>query len=83
MASLYIKDSETAEAVARLAKKRGVTKTQAVRDAVLRAEAELPSLAERLDWISWIHRHRSANPLPKPTGQPADKAFFDEMWGEG
>lgn len=25
---------------------------------------------------------RAANPLPQPTELKADKAFFDEMWGE-
>ena len=82
MASLYIKDNETAELAAELAARLGVTKTEVVRDLLRRQKAELmpstplPSMRERLD--AW----RRAHPLGEPTGLKADKAFFDELWGE-
>jgi antitoxin VapB len=34
------------------------------------------------DLLAWLDDHRRRNPLPPPTGVKADKAFFDEMWGE-
>ncbi|MBC3942339.1 type II toxin-antitoxin system VapB family antitoxin [Sphingomonas albertensis] len=82
MASLYIKDSETAELATELAARLGVTKTEVVRDSLRKRKAELtplvsvPSMRERLD--AWRRDH----PLGEPTGLKADKAFFDELWGE-
>ncbi|WP_380781413.1 type II toxin-antitoxin system VapB family antitoxin [Sphingomonas sp. R86520] len=82
MTSLYIKDNETAELAAELAARLGVTKTEVVRNLLRRQKAELMpstpllSMCERLD--AW----RSAHPLGEPTGLKADKAFFDELWGE-
>jgi antitoxin VapB len=74
---LFIKDDTTAALVAELAQKRGVSKTDAVRLAVA-AELErgTPSLMERLEAF-W-----AAHPLGPPTGEPADKAFFDELSGD-
>jgi len=76
---LYIKDETTARLVNELARRRGLTKQQAVRLAVetelARGERTVP-LRERLIRL-W-----EANPLPPPTGQEADKAFFDELSGE-
>lgn len=82
MASLYIKDSETAALVARVAQRSGMTKTSLVRELAAAREAELDradprALArEKLDalWEKYTFPH-------KP-GENADKAFFDEMWGE-
>lgn len=76
---LTIKDDETAELVATLAKRRGISKQDAVKLAVTaelaRAEEEIP-LRDRFAAI------RSAYPLPPPTGLKADKAFFDELSGD-
>lgn len=86
MASLFIKDSETAALAAELAALRGVTKTVAVRDALMEARqtyAPPPKQRPTFDEaITWLDRYREEHPLPPPTGLKADKAFFDEMWGE-
>lgn len=81
MASLYIKDPETAEAVARVARRLGTSKTEAVRRSIEELEAKLGAesglrLLGRLD--AWRREH----PLSPPTGLKADKAFFDALWGE-
>jgi antitoxin VapB len=76
---LYIKDDATADLVAELAKKRGVTKQDAVRLAV---EAELERIAEEVPLRERIARWRAEHPLPPPTGMAADKAFFDELSGD-
>jgi antitoxin VapB len=76
---LYIKDDETARLVAKLAKLRGLTKRDAVRTAVA---AELDRAAEAIPLRERFAALRRAYPLPPPTGQIADKAFFDHLSGE-
>jgi antitoxin VapB len=76
---LYIKDDATAELVAQLAKKRGVSKQDAVRLAV---QAELQRLAQAIPLRERIAAWRKEHPLPPPTGLKADKAFFDDLSGE-
>ena len=76
---LYIRDDATAELVAQLARRRGITKQDAVRLAVT-AELERAHNAQPLR--ERIRAWRAANPLPPPTGLPADKAFFDDLSGE-
>ncbi len=76
---LYIKDDQTTNLVNTLATLRGVSKKEAVRLAVtaeLEREAKAIPLPERLE------RFWAENPPPPPTGLKADKAFFDELWGE-
>ncbi|MBV8849180.1 MAG: type II toxin-antitoxin system VapB family antitoxin [Methylobacteriaceae bacterium] len=76
---LYIKDDATAELVAKLAKRRGISKQDAVRLAVseeLKREGEQLSVRERVERL-WRE-----NPLPPKTGEVADKAFFDDLSGE-
>lgn len=83
MASLFIKDSETAALASELAAELGTTKTEVVRDALRRRKAELKLPNEKEpDWLEWMRAYRAEHPLPAPTGLKADKAFFDEMWGE-
>lgn len=81
MASLYIKDPRTAAKVARVAARIGITKTEAVSRAMDRLEDSLPTPAKQ-STLEWLREHRKKYPLPPPTGLKADKAFFDEMWGE-
>lgn len=82
MASLYIKDSETAALAAELAQRLGKTKTQVVREALEAKRAELPAEPSKKNWLEWIEERRRTHPLPPPTGKKADKAFFDEIWDE-
>lgn len=76
---LFIKDDATAVLVAELAAKRGITKQEAVRQAV---QAELDRIARAIPLRERIAAWRREHPLPPPTGQLADKAFFDELSGE-
>lgn len=84
MASLYIKDAKTAERAARIAERLGTTKTAALNRAFDALERTLPPYEDTppTDFVEWMKWHRARNPLPQPTGLKADKAFFDEMWGE-
>jgi antitoxin VapB len=75
---LYIKDDVTADLVAQLAKLRGLTKQDAVRLAV---QAELDRDQAAIPLRARVQMLRAAHPLPPPTDQTADKAFFDDLSG--
>lgn len=79
MASLFIKDSKTAELADRVAKIRGVTKTKAVKDALEVALRDIRPKESKSDLIDWIEKRRAAHPL-RPTGRKSDKEFFDRLW---
>jgi antitoxin VapB len=77
--ALHIKDPEAEAAVRKLAASRGVTLTEAVRQACLEAlQLHLRNrpLKEKLDVI-----YRLVESAPA-TGEFANKAFFDELWGD-
>jgi len=76
---LYIKDDATAELVAQLASKRGVSKQNAVRLAV---QAELDRMAAAIPLRERIAAWRKQHPMPPPTGEQADKTFFDDLSGD-
>ena len=76
---LYIKDDGIAKLVDSLATLRGSTKQDAVRVAVL---AELERMKESVPLRERFAALRKAHPLPPPTGQIADKAFFDDLSGD-
>lgn len=76
---LYNKDDATADLVAQLAKLRGLTKQAAVKLAV---QAELQRAAEGVPLRDRLARLWREHPLPPPTGNAADKAFFDDVAGE-
>lgn len=79
MASLYVKDEETNDLAARLAARRGISKTAAVKLALqhelAREDVAVP-LRERM--AAW----RAAHPMGQPTGLVADKAFYDSLYDE-
>ena len=75
---LFIKDDATAALVTKLANMRGVSKQDAVKAAVT---AELERMAEAVPLRERFARRRAAHPLPPPTGEAADKAFFDDLSG--
>ena len=76
---LYIKDDETAGLVRELAELRGVSKQDAVKQAVT---AELQRLRPQTPLWERVQRLHRKYGLPAPTGLAADKAFYDELSGE-
>lgn len=78
--AFHVRDRATDTAVRRLAKLKGKTLTETIREAVEheyeRSSATIP-LIERLKPIQ-----EQLRSLSKPGGLPADKAFFDELSGE-
>ena len=83
MASLYIKDHATADRVAALAAQLGTTKTEALRRALDALEQQLAPEARVAAFHARLNAWRERHPLGEPTGPKADKAFFDDLWGEG
>ncbi len=76
---LYIKDDEVAQLVTELAKRRGTTKQDAVKLAV---QAALEREPPQMTIIEKLHKLWAEHPMPPPTGEVADKAFFDELSGD-
>jgi antitoxin VapB len=76
--AFHVRDEATDKAVRRLAKLKGKSLTDTIREAVEyeRTRAAIP-LIERLKPIQEEFRR-----LSKPGGLPADKAFFDELSGD-
>jgi len=75
---LHIRDEMTSQLVRSLAKRRGIGLTEAVKLAVeneLRREHEASPLIDRIAAI------RKSVLLLRPTGETADKAFFDSLGG--
>jgi antitoxin VapB len=76
---LYIKDDYTARLVDQLARLRGLSKQDAVKIAV---QAELDRVTNLIPLRDRFAAARAQYPLPPPTGELADKAFFDEVTGD-
>ncbi|WP_375397928.1 type II toxin-antitoxin system VapB family antitoxin [uncultured Sphingomonas sp.] len=82
MASLYIKDSETAALASEIAGKLGKTKTEIVRELLRAKKAELEVLEPKANLVEWMEEYHRTHPRLEPTGLKADKAFFDWLSGE-
>ena len=78
--AFHVRDEATDKAVRQLAKLKGKTLTETIREAVEReyerVNSEIP-LTERLKPIQEEFAR-----LRKPGGLPADKTFFDELSGD-
>ena len=82
MASLYIKDPETAALAASLSRRLGITKTDAVKQALMALDQRVPKQMTAATLIAVLDEWRADHPLPLETGKKANKAFFDKMWDE-
>ena len=75
---LYVKDREVGELADRLASLKGVTKTQAVREAlrneIERNEELSPYVKKGLAFARELRRRAG------PGGQPVDKAWIDSLY---
>jgi antitoxin VapB len=78
--AFHIRDAATDSAVRKLARFKGKTLTETIREAVEReytAISQAPPLIERLQAIQ-----SAFQALKRPGGRPADKTFFDDLSGE-
>ncbi len=77
--AFHIRDRDTDEAVRELAARKGVSLTEAVKQA---AKNELRLMDQNTPFMERIRDlQRQAAAYPK-TGLQADKAFFDELSGD-
>jgi antitoxin VapB len=77
--AFHVRDPATDSAVRKLARLKGKTLTETIREAVEREYAAIsatPPLIERLQTIQ-----AEFKAMRRPGGLPADKAFFDELSG--
>jgi antitoxin VapB len=79
MASLFIKDAETAALAAELARRLGKTKTEIVRNALMAEARMLEKDVPTMRWSQKLALWRRDNPLPPHTGFIADKTFYDSL----
>lgn len=82
MASLFIKDAETAEIVTRLARRTGQTKTALVRELAAAREAELDQQSGSAGLRHKLAELHRKFPPTSPEVTPDHKPFFDAMWGD-
>ena len=78
--AFHVRDAATDSAVRKLARLKGKTLTETVREAVEREYTQItqaPSLIERLQPIQ-----AAFQALRRTGGRPADKAFFDDLSGD-
>ncbi len=79
--SIYIKDPATDKAVRELARLRGVSLTEAIRDAVEQRIGE-ERAQQNQDFLKKIHELQDRLASYPPSGNKADKAFYDWLSGE-
>lgn len=82
MASLYIKDAETAALAAQLSQRLGISKTAAVKRALGALDRSIPEQPTAASLLAALDDWRTRHPLPSESGAAVDKAFFDAMWDE-
>lgn len=78
--AFHVRDPATDAAVRKLARIKGKTLTETIREAVEReytAISATPPLIERLQIIQ-----AEFQAMRRPGGKPADKAFFDDLCGD-
>ena len=78
--AFHVRDAATDAAVRKLARLKGKTLTETIREAVEREYTSLsaiPPLTERLQAVQ-----AQFQALKQAGGQAADKAFFDELSGQ-
>lgn len=73
---IFIRDPATDKAVRKLAKRRGITLTEAIRNAVLKDLAEDSAADEDKELLRLQEKFAST----PPTGLAADKAFYDSLY---
>lgn len=78
--AFHVRDPKTDAVVRKLAQRKGVGITEAVRQA---AENELEREDSKLSLWDRTADIRAEIASWPDTGLKADKAFFDEMWGQG
>ena len=78
--SFHVRDPKTDAMVRELARKRGIGLTEAIKQAV---QAELRQADSEPDFMQQVRRIQDEIASHGRTGFVADKAFFDDLSGQG
>jgi antitoxin VapB len=78
--AFHVRDQATDQAVRRLAKLKGKTLTDTIREAVVHEYGRECARIPLLDRIAALQDEVAA--LARPGGLPADKAFYDDLSGD-
>jgi antitoxin VapB len=78
--ALHIRDQATDAAVRRLAKLKGKSLTETIREAVEHEYEQTRKAIPLIERLRPIQERLKV--LSKPGGLPADKAFYDELSGD-
>jgi antitoxin VapB len=78
--AFHVRDSTTDATVRRLAKLKGKTLTETIREAVEHEYERTRAAVPLIERLKPVEEQFAA--LAKPGGLPADKAFFDELSGD-
>lgn len=78
--SFHVRDPKTDAMVRELARKRGIGLTEAIKQAV---QAELRQADSEPDFMQQVRRIQDEIASHGRTGLVADKAFFDDLSGQG
>lgn len=79
--SIYIKDPATDRVVRKLAELRNLSLTEAIRESAERALREEYELRDA-DFLAELHKLQDELAAYPPSGDKADKAFYDWLSGE-
>ena len=77
--ALSIRDPETEAAVRRLAQLKGQSLTETIKEAVANETKRVRETVPLVDRLDAIAKELAKYPR---TGLKADKAFYDELWGD-
>ncbi len=78
--AFHVKDSRTDQAVRRLARLKGTSLTETIRDAVEQAYERERGSIPLVDRLKPLQAKVAA--LSRPGALPADKAFYDDLSGD-
>lgn len=81
MASLFIRDDETARLAGKVAAQLRTTKTDAVRRALKGIDTGDTTVSDG-STADWLRAYRAVRPLPDRERMKADKAFYDSLSDE-
>jgi antitoxin VapB len=79
--AFHVRDPVTDHAVRRLARIKGKTLTETIREAVEHEYAAIVGQPSLIDRLKPLQARFQA--VSRPGGLPADKAFFDALSGDG
>lgn len=83
MGAIHIDNPEITGRITRLAQRLGMSVEEAIERGLREFEEGLDRTRRNPEAPQWLVDYWRNHPLPPPTGLLADKAFFDNLCGQG